>query len=156
MIGREPRRKFNSPIDLIILSCLAFLGLSFINQQIQERSCLRALEVTYWSPRDTFYPSPKSFVNENFNRITLTGSKYDEDKLRFVQSAIRKLIHQSDRTRGIEITLTDQVKYSSLVKLFDLCNQEEVPSYAHYKNKFWVFNLHPRKPSRRKQLTINN
>lgn len=122
------------------------LCLNVIHQQFQKRNNQRALEVTYWDPRDKVSPNPLKFVNSNFTKIWLTGSREDQRKLAYAQLAIRKLLHQPDRTLGIEFILTDNAKYSSLVQLFNLCEVEGADSYVHYKNKFWVFNLWPHKP----------
>ena len=42
---------------------------------------------------------------------------------------------------GYWITLNANVKYASLVALFDICLVEGARRYIHYGNKFWVFNF---------------
>ncbi|MGC3944738.1 MAG: hypothetical protein QM762_09475 [Chryseolinea sp.] len=103
-----------------------------------------AIEVIYSSPRDTaFTPSPLNFVNEKFMKISLDGSRDDEIKLAFARIAIREMIHHNDTTQGIEFNLKPTLKYRTLIELYNICNEEDVRTYIHYGNKFWVFNLTP-------------
>ena len=103
------------------------------------------MEVTYWNPADTVYfPSPFRYVNDKFTKMTFTGTDDDKIKLEFAQIAIRELINQKDTTLGIEFTLTDKMKYSTLVALFNMCKVEGARTYLHYQDKFWVFNLWPK------------
>jgi len=135
MLKQKPRRKFLYPIGLLSLSILPLLCLDSFYQQYLKKKSLYALEVTYWDPLGS--------ANEKFTKIILTGAEEDKIKLDYAQVAIRELIHQKDTTRGMELTFSDNAKYSSLVKLFDLCRVENVRSYVNYQNKFWVFNLWP-------------
>ena len=108
-------------------------------QQYLHQDSLRVIEVTYWDPVDTAY-NPFKYVNEKFTKVTLNGTD-DNNKLELGQFAIRELINQRDTTFGIEFTLTDNTKYSTLVELYNICEIEGARTYLHYKDKFWVFNI---------------
>lgn len=144
-IDRKPRRKLIYPIGLLSLSILPLLCYIFLYQQYLKENSLRVIEVTYWTPSDTraISPSPFRYVNEKFTKMTFTGTD-DKVKLEFAQIAIRELINQKDTTLGIEFTLTDKMKYSTLVALFNLCEVEGARTYLHYQDKFWVFNIWPK------------
>src|SRR5690348_6897299 len=106
------------------------------------------MQVTYWNERDTMIPGPLAYVNDSFTRYRLNGMA-DETKLREIQLKVRELIHQPDATKGIEIVFESGSKYSSLVKLFNMCDREGVLAYINYIDKFWIFNLHPLAPWKR-------
>ncbi len=100
------------------------------------------LEVTYWEPTDTVDShNPMKYVNEKFIKVTLNGTVEDKIKLDSVQLTIRQLIHQKDTTLGIEFTFTNNAKYSSVVRLFNLCKIEGARTYLNHENKLWVFNV---------------
>ena len=138
----ETRTKLFYPISILCLSLLPFLCWNFWYQRYLKENFYTALEVTYWHPRDATYGrNPRNCVNHIFVKITLDGSSQDQTKLEFGQQMIRRLIQQPGVTRGIEFTLNDNVKYASLVALFDICLVEGARRYIHYGNKFWVFNF---------------
>ena len=136
---RTPRRKLVYPIGLLSLSILPLLCYNFLYQKYLHKDSLRVIEVNYWNAADTAY-SPFKYVNEKFTQITLNGTD-DINKLELGQLAIRELINQRDTTLGIEIVLTDNTKYSTLVELYNICEIEGARTYLHYKDKFWVFNI---------------
>src|SRR6187549_3084770 len=115
---RKPRRKLIYPIGLLSLSILPLLYYNFLYQQYLHQDSLRVIEVTYWDPVDTAY-NPFKYVNEKFTKVTLNGTD-DNNKLELGQFAIRELINQRDTTFGIEFTLTDNTKYSTLVELYNI------------------------------------
>ncbi len=106
----------------------------------------RILEVTMWNPRDTVeYPqfgNPLKFVNDKFIKIKLNGEASDKIKLEFTQLVIRDLVKQDFSTEGIELIFDQNANYSSLIKIYNLCEIEGALRYCHFKNKFWVFK-HP-------------
>ncbi len=145
MLVRKRRRKLLYPGGLISLSLLPFLFFAS-NEQYFLREPLHVLEVTYWDPADLpNSPNLVKYVNEKFTKIVLTGGLDDKIKLDYAQIAILELMQQTDTTLGIEFTFKKQAKYSSLVKLFDLCQIEGVRSHANFEDKFWVYNLWPDK-----------
>lgn len=104
------------------------------------------LEVTMWNPRDTLdYPqfgNPLKFVNDKFVKIKLNGEASDKIKLEFTQLVIRDLVKQDASTEGIELIFDQKANYSSLTKIYDVCEIEGAWRYFHFQNKFWVFK-HP-------------
>jgi hypothetical protein len=136
---RKPRRKLIYPIGLLSLSILPLLCFNSLYQKYLYRDSLSVIEVSYWNPADTAY-NPFKYVNEKFTKITFDGTD-DNSKLKLGQVEIRELLTQRDTTLGIEFTLTDNAKYSTLVALFNICEIEGAWTYLHYKDKFWVFNI---------------
>ena len=144
MIKHKPGRRLFYPPGLITLTFLPLLLLSSHDQQYFQDHTLHALEVIYLDPADDRFCLMK-YVNERFEKITITGGEDDKIKLDYAEVAIRELIQKKDTTLGIEFTLTNHARYSSLVRLFDICQKESVRSYFSYGNKFWVCNLWPKK-----------
>jgi len=130
-----------NPFPAIALSCLAITLLlcrNYCYQDFLQRNSYYALEVTYPDS-----PMPMVFANRSVIKITLDGSSNDKLNIEFARGAIKELIHQQGASRGIEFTITDQAKYSSLVALFNICLKEEARYYVSYDDKFFVFNRSP-------------
>ena len=104
------------------------------------KSSEHCLEVTYPERKDVTRIVSK-YVGNRIIKITLHGDEEgDQSKLESVQLEIRRLLRSGDLKAGIEITFTDGAKYSSLIRLLDLCTIEGAKMYMHYENKFWIFN----------------
>lgn len=124
-------------ISLIFLSILCY---QFNFYKIPKEQ--RMLEVTMWNPRDTLdYPqfgNPLKFVNDKFVKIKLNGEASDKIKLEFTQLVIRDLVKQDASTGGIELIFDQKANYSSLTKIYDLCETEGAWRYFYFQNKFWL------------------
>lgn len=44
-----------------------------------------------------------------------------------------------DTVNAIRVHFTDTARYESLIRLLDICNKEEVLTYAPYKDDVWIF-----------------
>jgi hypothetical protein len=142
MLRPESRRKLLYPLGLMGFLILPFIYFHSFYDYLNYHDNTVNYEVIYWHPSDTAH-SPLKYVNEKFMKINLTGSDEDKIKLEFAEIAIRELIHQPDTTIGIEFTFKDGAKFSSLIKLLEICEQEGVRAYVNHNDKFWVFNLRP-------------
>ncbi len=143
-----PRRKMFYPAGFISLSLFFFLGITTISKRLPIR--FNCIEVSY-PDSGTFHIfnfNPIVFPKENFTRIELTGENEDNTKLVNAQALIKELMNQEDSTKGLEFMFHHGAKYSSLVRLFDLCNIEGARTYLNYGDKFWVFGLRIRSNAR--------
>ena len=140
MIVRKQRRKLLYPFGLFSLSLLSLLCCHSFCQEWQRKGSLRAIEVTYWDPKYSFGPDPLKLVNRRFTKIILTGSETDELKIESAQKLVRDMMHKKYPTPGIEFIFEEGAKYESLVRVFNLCEAENVSRYMNYQNKFWIFN----------------
>ena len=154
MLRRRTRRKLLYPAGLVSFAVIPFLIYAFTYKKIFLSQSEGCIEIIYWNPTDTssLMPSPLKFVNDKFLQITLTGAKEDEVKLDFARIAIRELMQNEDSTMGIAFTFGKEAKYESLIRIIDMCNDENVRSYVNHEDKFWVFNLYAKQRKRLKEI----
>ncbi|RDC65500.1 hypothetical protein AHMF7616_04130 [Adhaeribacter pallidiroseus] len=70
----------------------------------------------------------------NYITYRLTGQvNQDKETLHLAQAEIRKQKIQNDTLNGVHFYFEDKAKYRSLVKVFDICLEENVKYFYHSK-----------------------
>ena len=67
----------------------------------------------------------------------------NQKKLSFIQYEARKLKYSKDTNSVINISLTNEVSYSEVLQLFNICFEDGHKRFALLKNRFIIFGEYP-------------
>lgn len=74
-------------------------------------------------------------ISNNCQQFVLNGDTNDAMKL----NDARLIVREPKNLKQLAFVFTNRAKYSSLVKLVEICLLEKVPAYRLYQNTFWIF-----------------
>jgi|GEM_PF-5331122 len=135
MIQSRPRKQLLYPFGILTFSLLPVLLFHrYGNDVIREPEVV--FEATYMDPAEI--SRHRSYFNDKCLKLVLTGEPDDEMKLDSVQALVRGLLNPPNWPPGIEITFAEEAKYSSLIRLYNICHEERVRRYLNHGNKFVI------------------
>jgi len=144
-IIKKHKRIFYRPgmisLLLIPLLCLYFF---YKNDSLKVYG---ALDISITDDRifkDYNVPTLRKYKKFDFNE-TKSNEKY---KLTNLHCFVRELIKNNDTINGAKVHFSSKTDYDTFVSVIDILNLEKIPTWAFYKNDFWVFVRPIRKPSR--------
>ena len=161
MLTLTPRKPIIYPPGIISLVLLPIFCLIYLNEH-KAFAPRNMMTIAVWSPEGQ-QALPKKIQHKfpperKYLRINLDGKNEADNKIRldFARLQIREMLKLRDTIGGVDFHFGSEAKYWTFINALDICQTENAPAYAPYKDDIYVINVIPKKTTGEKPFICGN